>query len=68
LAQSHEILVVAQHQHWQLIESIRERHGTRAEEITREHARLSRLNLDLVLENSEARDRMPGAPLLTEVA
>jgi GntR family transcriptional regulator of vanillate catabolism len=68
LPQSHEILVVAQYQHWQLIESIRERQGTRAEEIAREHARLSRLNLDLVLENSEARDRMPGAPLLTEVA
>jgi hypothetical protein len=26
------------------------------------------LNLDLVLENREARDQMPGAPLLTEVA
>jgi len=65
---SHEILIVAQHQHWQLIESIRERQGTRAEEIAREHARLSRLNLELVLENQEARERMPGAPLLTEVA
>jgi GntR family transcriptional regulator of vanillate catabolism len=68
LPQSHEILLVAQHQHWQLIASIRERHGTRAEEIAREHARLSRLNLELVLENREARGRMPGAPLLTEVA
>jgi GntR family transcriptional regulator, vanillate catabolism transcriptional regulator len=67
LRQSQKIFVVAQHQHWQLIESIRERQGTRAEEIAREHARLSRLNLDLVLEDSEARDRMPGAPLLSEV-
>ena len=63
----HHILVVAQHHHWQLIESIRERQGTRAEEIAREHARLSRLNLDLVLEDSEARHRMPGAPLLSGV-
>jgi GntR family transcriptional regulator of vanillate catabolism len=68
LPRSQEILVIAQHQHWQLIESIRARQGTRAEEIAREHARLSRLNLELVLENREARDRMPGAPLLTEVA
>jgi GntR family transcriptional regulator of vanillate catabolism len=68
LPQSHEIFVVAQHQHWQLIVSIRERQGTRAEEIAREHARLSRLNLDLVLASREARDGMPGAPLLTEVA
>src|SRR5438093_79098 len=41
--------------------------GTAAR-FAREHARLSRLNLELVLENREARDRMPGAPLLTEVA
>ena len=68
LPESHEILVVAQHQHRRLIESIREQHGTRAEEIAREHARLSRLNLELVLENREARDRMRGVPLLTEVA
>ena len=68
LPRSQEIIVIAQHQHWQLIESIRARQGTRAEEIAREHARLSRLNLELVLENREARDRMPGAPLLTEVA
>ena len=67
LPRSHEILVIAQHQHWQLIDSIRERQGTRAEEIAREHARLSRLNLDLVLASSEARDRLAGAPLLTEV-
>ena len=68
LPRSQEILLIAQHQHWQLIDSIRDRQGTRAEEIAREHARLSRLNLELVLENREARDRMPGAPLLTEVA
>jgi hypothetical protein len=49
-------------------DSNRKRQGTRAEKIAREHARLSRLNLDLVLENSEARDRMPGAPLPAEVA
>ena len=68
LPRSHEILLIAQHQHWQLIDSIRARQGTRAEEIAREHARLSRLNLELVLENREARDRLAGAPLLTEIA
>jgi GntR family transcriptional regulator, vanillate catabolism transcriptional regulator len=67
LPRSQEILFVAQFQHRQLIASIRDRQGARAEEIAREHARLSLLNLDLVLENREARDRMPGAPLLTEV-
>jgi GntR family transcriptional regulator of vanillate catabolism len=65
---SREILLVAQYHHWGLIEAIGQGHGTRAEEIAREHARLSRLNLELVLEDREALDRIPGAPLLTEVA
>jgi GntR family transcriptional regulator of vanillate catabolism len=63
-----EILRVAQYHHWALIDAIRERHGTRAEEIAREHARLSRANLDLVLEDREALEQIPGAPLLTEAA
>lgn len=67
LPRSQEILVVAQHQHRGLLEAIHDGHGTRAEEIAREHARLARLNLDLVLANREALARMPGAPLLAEV-
>jgi GntR family transcriptional regulator of vanillate catabolism len=63
---SHEILLVAQYHHWGLIEAIREGQGTRAEEIAREHARLSRVNLDFVLEDREALGRIPGAPLLAE--
>lgn len=59
-----ESLVVAQHQHRSLLEAIRAGHGTRAEQVAREHARLSRHNLDLVLERREILDRLPGAPLL----
>jgi GntR family transcriptional regulator of vanillate catabolism len=57
-------LVVAQHQHRSLVEAIEARHGTRAEQIAREHARLSRHNLDLVLERRELRDRFPGLGLV----
>jgi GntR family transcriptional regulator of vanillate catabolism len=64
LPRSREILVVAQHQHRALIEAIRDRHGTRAEEIAHEHARLARLNLDLVIEDRTALEQLPGAPLL----
>lgn len=67
LPRSREILVVAQHQHRVLIGAIRERHGTRAEEIAREHARLAKLNLELVLENHEALAQLHGAPLLRRV-
>ena len=66
LPESREILVVAQHQHRGMLESIEAGHGARAEEIAREHARLSRINLDLVLQNRESRDRLPGARLLAK--
>ena len=46
----------------------RDGHGTRAEEIAREHARLARLNLDLVLEDHDALQQLRGAPLLRGVA
>jgi GntR family transcriptional regulator, vanillate catabolism transcriptional regulator len=67
LSREHEILVVAQHQHRMLLESVRAGHGARAEEIAREHARLAKLNLELVLESEHALERLPGAPLLRGV-
>jgi GntR family transcriptional regulator, vanillate catabolism transcriptional regulator len=67
LPRSREILVVAQHQHRVLIEAIRSRQGARAEEIAREHARLAQINLDLVLEDHVALERLHGAPLLRRV-
>ena len=67
LSREHEILVVAQHQHRMLTEAVGAGHGARAEEIAREHARLAKLNLDLVLESEHALERLPGAPLLRGV-
>lgn len=64
---SREILIVAQHQHRLLIEVIRVGHGARAEEIAREHARLAQRNLDLVLEDHAALERLEGAPLLRRI-
>ena len=67
LTREHEILVVAQHQHRILLDALRDGHGARADEIAREHARLAKLNLELVLESQPALDRLPGAPLLRRV-
>jgi GntR family transcriptional regulator, vanillate catabolism transcriptional regulator len=67
LTRSHEILVVAQHQHRILLDALRAGHGARADEIAREHARLAKLNLELVLESKDALERLPGAPLLRVV-
>lgn len=59
-----EILLVAQHQHHALAEAIEAGHGTRAEEIAREHARISKRSLDLALERREILDALPGGSLL----
>ena len=61
---SREVLVVAQHHHRTLIEAIRARQGSRAEQIAHEHARLAQINLELVLEDHTSLDRLPGALLL----
>lgn len=63
-----ESLIVAQHHHRSLVQAIEARQGTWAEQIAKEHARLSRQNLDLVLERREILDALPGAPLLNVAA
>jgi GntR family transcriptional regulator of vanillate catabolism len=67
LTREREVLVVAQHQHRMLLEAVGAGHGARAEDIAREHARLAKLNLELVLESEPALERLPGAPLLRRV-
>jgi GntR family transcriptional regulator, vanillate catabolism transcriptional regulator len=67
LTREREVLVVAQHQHRMLLDAVAAGHGSRAEDIAREHARLAKLNLELVLESEPALERLPGAPLLRRV-
>jgi GntR family transcriptional regulator of vanillate catabolism len=46
------------------VEAIGARQGARAEEVAREHARISRRSLDLALEQQDVLDGIPGAQLL----
>src|SRR3954469_24925734 len=62
LRESREILVIAHSQHAALIDAIARGEGTRAEAVAREHARLARLNLDVVLRHRDVLDRAPGGP------
>jgi GntR family transcriptional regulator of vanillate catabolism len=66
IPRTREVLVVAQHHHRVLIDAIRAGHGTRAEEIGREHARLAQINLELVLADQAALAGIRGAPLLQQ--
>jgi GntR family transcriptional regulator of vanillate catabolism len=67
LPESREILLIAQFHHRAIVEAIAGGNATRAEELAREHARLSRANLDLVLQHRYLLDQVPGAPLLKVV-
>ena len=64
LPESREVLVIAQSHHRGLVEAMANREGTRAESLAREHARISRRNLEIVLRTRDARKRVPGASLV----
>lgn len=64
LRESRQILIVAQHHHQGLIEAIESREGARAEALAREHARVARRNLEIVIDNQEVLERVPGASLI----
>jgi GntR family transcriptional regulator, vanillate catabolism transcriptional regulator len=64
LPESREILVIAQDHHRGLIEAIDRREAARAESLAREHARVALRNLEIVLENRDVLERIPGASLI----
>ena len=64
LPQAVEIVAIGQEHHHAILESIANRQGTRAESVAREHARLSRRNLEVALANRDFLDHVPGASLI----
>jgi GntR family transcriptional regulator of vanillate catabolism len=59
-----EMHITGEQQHHSIVEAIENRHGTRAESLAREHARLSRRNLELVLSDREILRCVPGNSLI----
>jgi GntR family transcriptional regulator of vanillate catabolism len=59
-----EMQIIGQEQHHSIVEAIENRHGTRAENLAREHARLARRNLELVLTDREILSCVPGNSLI----
>jgi GntR family transcriptional regulator of vanillate catabolism len=58
-----DMLMVAQHQHRQVLDAIAQREAGRAEALMREHSRLARHNLGLVMQNPQ-QGGMPGVQLI----
>jgi GntR family transcriptional regulator, vanillate catabolism transcriptional regulator len=58
-----DMLVVAQDQHWQVLDAIDRREGSRAESLMREHSRIAQRNLrEVVL--SQTLNQLPGVSLI----
>jgi GntR family transcriptional regulator, vanillate catabolism transcriptional regulator len=58
-----DMLIVAQDQHWQVLEAIEQREGSRAESIMREHSRLAQRNLREAVKGQNL-SQMPGVRLI----
>ncbi len=65
-ADSRDMLVVAQAQHWQVLDAIERREGARAEAIMREHSRIAQRNLRFVVTHhgGSAAPPVPGLQLI----
>ena len=61
--QARDMLIVAQDQHWQVLEAIEQREGARAESVMREHSRIAQRNLHRAVRN-HAGARVPGVQLI----
>ena len=58
------ILSLGQAQHHAIIEAIELREGARAEALCREHARIARHNLELIMNDEQLKHSLPGLALL----
>ena len=56
-------LIVAQDQHWQVLDAIERCEGSRAESLMREHSRIAQRNLREAVQNQQL-DQMPGVRLI----
>ena len=58
-----DMFVVAQNQHWQVLDAIENREGSRAESLMREHSRIAQSNLREAVQ-SQHLNQMPGVRLI----
>jgi GntR family transcriptional regulator, vanillate catabolism transcriptional regulator len=58
------MILLGQEQHHAILEAVERGQGTRAEAVAREHAQLSRRNLEISLADAHIRNYVPGSPLI----
>ena len=62
--ESHELFLISIEHHRAILEAISLREGSRADYISREHARVARRNLESALENRKLGETVPGLKLI----
>ena len=65
--QARDMLIVAQDQHWQVLDAITHREGGRADAIMREHSRLAQRNLRDAMQ-APGKHAVPGVRLIKQHA
>ena len=63
-AEASQLFIISQEQHNGIIEAISKRQGARAESIAREHALLTRRNLEIALADADFLNSLPGGSLI----
>ncbi len=59
-----EVVMISQMHHRAIVDAIANRETTRAESLAREHSRLARTSLEMVLKDKRAFTQVPGASLI----
>lgn len=65
MIEASEVFIISREHHYRLIDAIANRQGTRAESLAREHAQLTRRNLEIMLADTDVLSSLPGGSLIT---
>jgi GntR family transcriptional regulator of vanillate catabolism len=65
MIEASEVFIISREHHYRLIDAIANRQGSRAESLAREHAQLTRRNLEIMLADPDVLSSLPGGALIT---
>jgi GntR family transcriptional regulator of vanillate catabolism len=65
MIEASEVFIISREHHYRLIDAIANRQGSRAESLAREHAQLTRRNLEIMLADIDVLSSLPGGSLIT---
>ena len=65
MIEASEVFIISREHHYRIIDAIANRQGARAESLAREHAQLTRRNLEIMLADTDVLNSLPGGGLIT---